>query len=145
MHYSIRAHSAVMSDVLRGFSAARILIVGDVMLDRYVKGDVRRVSPEAPVPVIEMNEVSSQPGGAANVAANVAALGAKAHLVGLIGSDPEAADLIAELACLHISGDGLVIDSARPTTTKTRVVAGQQQICRFDRESRDAANAACRG
>jgi rfaE bifunctional protein kinase chain/domain len=142
MHISLKAHSSALSDVLKRFSAARILIVGDIMLDRYVKGDVRRVSPEAPVPVVETSGVSSQPGGAANVAANVAMLGAKACLVGLIGRDHDGAELKEVLCGLGISGDKLVIDDSRPTTTKTRVVAGTQQICRFDRERRAAADPA---
>ncbi len=109
-------------------------MVGDVMLDRYLWGDTARISPEAPVPVIEAREESHRLGGAANVAHNVRALGGEAMLVGVIGNDASGADLRALLGERAIALDGLVIDAARRTTSKTRVLARHQQIVRIDRE-----------
>ena len=111
-----------------------MLVVGDVMLDRYLTGDADRVSPEAPVPVVTVEEERDVPGGAANVAANVAALGATAILLGVIGSDNEGAALVEELRGLGIATDRLLTVSGRPTTCKTRIVARGQQVVRIDRE-----------
>lgn len=118
------------------FSGTRILIVGDVMLDEYVWGEVRRVSPEAPVPVVEIGRRTYVLGGAANVAANVVSLGGSALLVGVIGDDRPAELLREALRDRGVSTEGLIVDPKRPTTTKTRVVAHQQQIVRVDSESR---------
>jgi D-beta-D-heptose 7-phosphate kinase/D-beta-D-heptose 1-phosphate adenosyltransferase len=125
-------------DVAAGFldrlGAARVLVVGDVMLDRTVQGSVERVSPEAPIPVLRMERERTVPGGAGNVAANFRALGARAALVGLVGDDAEAAELDRLLADDAPLGLHLVRDPARPTTLKTRFVAGNQQLLRLDRE-----------
>ena len=114
----------------------RVLVVGDVMLDVYVWGDAQRVSPEAPVPVIDVRRTSSSPGGAANAAANVAQLGAVARLVGVVGADENADALRSSLAERGVTDHVLIADPGRPTTTKTRVIAHQQQVARFDSESR---------
>ncbi|MEW6255685.1 MAG: D-glycero-beta-D-manno-heptose-7-phosphate kinase [Pseudomonadota bacterium] len=112
-----------------------IAVIGDIILDHYVTGSVSRISPEAPVPVLVHGSDRLVPGGAANVAANIAAMGAPVHLVGLVGADARAEDLRAALqAYLSIGIDGLVVDAARPTICKTRVMSGRQQIVRIDAE-----------
>lgn len=117
-------------------AAQRLLVVGDVMLDEYIWGECRRISAEAPVPVVEIGRRSYRPGGAANVAANAVSLGAGAALVGVTGRDREAALLKDEIAALGVASEGLLTDEARPTTTKTRVVAFQQQVVRLDAEKK---------
>lgn len=117
------------------FSRCRVLILGDVMLDEYMWGAVSRISPEAPVPVVAVQSESVKVGGAGNVATNVAALGGRATLVGLVGNDAAAERLSHELELHGVKGDGLVEDRSRPTTIKSRVVAGSQHVVRFDRES----------
>lgn len=114
----------------------KVAVVGDVMLDRYVHGAVRRISPEAPVPVVEYGGESLFPGGAANVAANVAALGGVPLLVGVLGRDGSGKDLRRALESSGIGASLLVEARDRPTTEKVRVVAGRQQLLRLDREDR---------
>ncbi len=117
------------------FPAARVLVLGDVMVDEYVWGTVSRISPEAPVPVVAVHGESVKAGGAANVAANIAALGGSVRIVGVVGNDPPAERLVHELERAGVKASGLVVDGSRPTTIKSRVVAGSQHIVRFDRES----------
>jgi D-beta-D-heptose 7-phosphate kinase/D-beta-D-heptose 1-phosphate adenosyltransferase len=114
----------------------RVAVIGDVMVDRYITGSVNRISPEAPVPVLLHSAARVVAGGAANVAANAAALGAIVRLVGLVGKDSEADELRAVLE-IHPTIDlsGLIVDTGRPTVTKTRVMSGRQQIVRIDAES----------
>jgi D-beta-D-heptose 7-phosphate kinase / D-beta-D-heptose 1-phosphate adenosyltransferase len=112
----------------------RVLVAGDLMLDRYVTGRVSRVSPEAPVPVLHFAEQSARLGGAANVAANLRALGASVSLVGLIGADSAGDDLRAAAAGAGIDTRGVIATASRPTTVKTRMVSGQQQLLRIDTE-----------
>ncbi|MDQ2745849.1 MAG: D-glycero-beta-D-manno-heptose-7-phosphate kinase, partial [Acidobacteriota bacterium] len=121
---------------IENFSALNVLIVGDVMLDRYWWGSVSRISPEAPVPVVNLEKVSLAAGGAANVAANIAGLGAKPYLVGVIGEDAEADLFPAVLNDKNISADFLLKSKRRGTTVKTRVVAHSQQIVRVDQETK---------
>lgn len=128
--------------VVGKFPSIRVVVVGDVMLDQYVIGEVHRVSPEAPVPVVEVGRTTKLPGGAGNVAANVASLGGASYVIGLIGNDAPGEDLKAVLSGMGVAGGGLVASATRPTSMKTRIVAGQQQICRIDHESRDAASEA---
>ena len=111
----------------------RIAILGDAMLDIYLRGDVERISPEAPVPVVRVRDRKHALGGAANVAQNAAALGARAELVAALGDDAAGAQLRAMLIALGADPRGL-ITTARPTTTKTRVVARGQQVVRVDEE-----------
>lgn len=120
----------------------RVLVVGDAMLDRYIFGRVDRISPEAPVPVVEVERDQEVLGGAANVAANMASLGAVVTLLALTGADPAAETLTALLAARGIETSGLLPDPGRPTTVKTRVIGGQQQVVRVDRESRRAPEGA---
>lgn len=123
------------------FPRVHLLVVGDLVLDEYVWGDVERVSPEAPVPVVSVREETRVLGGAANVARNLTALGGRASLVSLIGDD-EAGRCVRQLVGeLGVDPSGLVVASGRPTTRKTRVVARNQQVVRYDRESTAAPSA----
>ncbi len=124
--------------ILAKFPRKRILIVGDVILDEYLWGEVRRISPEAPVPVVDLQKRSYAPGGAANTAANVAGLRAEVDLLSIIGADDAGAHLRQALLALGIRADGLLVAKDRPTTTKTRIIAHNQQVVRVDREQRDA-------
>jgi D-beta-D-heptose 7-phosphate kinase/D-beta-D-heptose 1-phosphate adenosyltransferase len=123
--------------IVAGFAAQRILVVGDLMLDRYVYGSVSRISPEAPVPVVEVTRELEAPGGASNVAWNIRAMGARAGLCGLVGPDPAAAALRVLLEGQGVELAPLVVDPDGRTTVKTRVVAERQQVVRVDRECRD--------
>lgn len=123
-----------MEELLSRAPAVRVLVVGDVMLDRYVTGSVDRVSPEAPVPVVRSESETAAVGGAGNVAANVVALGASCSLVGCVGDDPDGAALQDALAGLGVGTDGIVVAPDRPTTVKTRIMARRQQVARVDRE-----------
>jgi len=125
-----------LSGIVSTFLDMRVLIVGDVMLDEYIWGDVRRISPEAPVPIVQVSHRTYGAGGAANVAANVVSLGGQALLCGVVGLDPQAASLRFILGERAIPIDGLVADGQRPTTTKTRILAHDQQVVRVDAESR---------
>ncbi len=120
------------------FADAEILVVGDVMLDEYVWGEAGRISPEAPVPVLEVVRETVRLGGAANVARNIASLGGRARLLSVVGDDALAARLDALLRENGIAPGDLVTDPARPTTLKTRIIASRQQVVRVDRESRAA-------
>ena len=115
-------------------SEVRILVVGDLMLDRYVVGSVERISPEAPVPVVRVEEESSAAGGAGNVAANVSALGAACDVVGIVGRDAAGEQIRVELEALGVGTEGIVEVDDRPTTVKTRILARHQQVVRFDHE-----------
>jgi len=121
--------------ILERMADVPVLIVGDVVLDEYVVGSVDRVSPEAPVPVVHVQEERVALGGAANVARNVAALGGRAMISAVIGDDAAGNEIARLLDDLGIDASGLVVTSGRPTTRKTRVVARSQQVVRLDRES----------
>ncbi|MEE9555777.1 MAG: PfkB family carbohydrate kinase, partial [Candidatus Adiutricales bacterium] len=118
---------------LSSFSNTSVLVVGDVMLDRFLWGEVGRISPEAPVPVFNVNERSAVLGGAANVAANLAGLGCRVFLLGVRGQDDNGGMLVQKLARAGIE-DLLLEDETRPTITKTRVIAMGQQLIRLDEE-----------
>jgi len=121
---------------LRGFSRARLLVAGDFMLDEYIWGRVNRISPEAPVTVVDVERETRTLGGAGNVVNNLAALGAQVEVIGLVGADPQAEILRQELVRLGADDQGLFTDPSRRTTRKTRVYGGQQQVVRIDRETR---------
>ena len=121
---------------LQRFSKLKVLVIGDMMLDQYVIGRVSRISPEAPVPVVDVNQEKFFPGGASNVARNLSALSAKVQVLGLVGADAAGRTLVRELKDQNIDTSGLLTDAKRPTTLKTRIIAQHQQIVRFDRESR---------
>lgn len=120
--------------ILEKFSGVSVLVVGDIMLDRYWWGKVERISPEAPVPVVHIDKISQAAGGAANVAANIAGLGANAYLVAIIGDDIEGASLPKILGETGLSADHLIKIAGRPTTLKTRVIAHNQHVVRIDQE-----------
>ncbi len=119
--------------LLRAMKGRRVLVVGDLMLDEFLWGRVARISPEAPVPVVEIERQSFHLGGAANVASNVRSLGGHAVVIGLVGADEAANRLRAALDEDGVE-NGLVVDGSRPTTLKTRIVAHHQQVVRADRE-----------
>jgi D-glycero-beta-D-manno-heptose-7-phosphate kinase len=123
-------------ELVRAFTGRRVVVLGDLMLDAYLLGETRRVSPEAPVPVVEVTERSERPGGAANTALNLAALSARPILVGVIGVDSDGERLLAALKGAGVDTDFIVRDEGRPTTCKTRIVARGQQIVRLDSELR---------
>ena len=120
--------------LLEGARTIRVLVVGDLMLDRYLSGLAERISPEAPVPVVRVQADTMALGGAGNVAANVLALGAQCDVVGCIGRDPEGVFLRERLGELGVGVSGVVETDARPTTVKTRVMARHQHVVRLDRE-----------
>ena len=124
---------ARLEALLAAAPAQRVVIVGDAMLDVYLRGDVERISPEAPVPVVRVRERKDALGGAANVAQNVAALGAGCTLVAAVGDDPAGTRLQAMLRAIGADA-GALVTVERPTTTKTRVLARAQQVVRFDEE-----------
>jgi D-beta-D-heptose 7-phosphate kinase/D-beta-D-heptose 1-phosphate adenosyltransferase len=123
--------------ILDRIAHVRLLVVGDLVLDEYVKGDVERVSPEAPVPVVHVREEAVALGGAANVARNAVALGGSAAVCAVVGDDAAGAHIADLLRDLGVDPEHLVVASERPTTRKTRVVARSQQVVRFDRESHE--------
>ena len=116
------------------FPKTRVLVLGDLILDEFIWGAVDRISPEAPVPVVRMERESHMPGGAANVASNIRALGGEPILIGVVGRDQAGSRLREALESRKISTQRLLTDPTRPTTTKTRVVAHHQQVVRIDRE-----------
>ena len=116
------------------------LVIGDVMLDRYLIGSVGRISPEAPVPIVLLNAQNERAGGAANVAANLALLGIKTHMIGCVGDDSEGATLVKLLQQLAIDISGVYTSKDRPTIAKTRILSGHQQMLRLDQESNTAFN-----
>lgn len=122
------------SNLFKQFRHTNVLVLGDVMLDRYWWGEVTRISPEAPVPVVRLKRTSTAAGGAANVAANVAGLGARPILVGAVGNDSEGEAMRAILSKSGVSAEHLVVLDDRPTTVKTRVIAHSQQVVRVDHE-----------
>jgi len=123
--------------ILNAAQSTRILVVGDVMLDTFVWGSVARISPEAPVPVVDFEKENSMPGGAANVARNLTALKVATEIYGVVGQDHAAGQLKELLTQHHIGCRGLVTSRTRPTSVKTRIVAHTQQVVRIDREARD--------
>ncbi|MFZ0826400.1 MAG: D-glycero-beta-D-manno-heptose-7-phosphate kinase [Verrucomicrobiia bacterium] len=127
--------------ILHAAAKIRVLVLGDVMLDQFIWGSVARISPEAPVPVVDFERESFMPGGAANVARNLTALGVPVEIFGAIGTDDAGRRLRMLLNEQKIGCAGLVMHAARHTSVKTRVVAHKQQMVRIDRETRDGLNA----
>jgi rfaE bifunctional protein kinase chain/domain len=123
------------------FGGKRIAVVGDLMLDRYYWGRVMRISPEAPVPVVEVDEESTRLGGAANVANNIASLGGVPIMVGVVGADPMGTTLKNIIEAKGYPTDGIIVDDSRPTTIKTRVIAHNQHVVRIDQEDKKDLNA----
>jgi D-glycero-beta-D-manno-heptose-7-phosphate kinase len=130
------------SDLLRILPGCNIVVLGDVMLDEFIWGDVTRVSPEAPVPVVDIRRESTHLGGAANVLANLLALGAKASVIGVVGDDFAGERIrisVREKSAMQTDAS-LIIDTSRPTTIKTRIIAQNQMVVRADREHRTPVN-----
>lgn len=125
----------VPADIFQSFTKLNVLIIGDVMLDSYIWGSVERISPEAPVPIINVKKRDHRLGGAANVALNVHALGAKPVLCALIGDDDDGKKLVQRLHEKNLSVDGIIVSTERPTTVKTRIIASHQHVVRVDDES----------
>lgn len=123
--------------LLERMRCVRTLVVGDLMLDVYLRGSASRISPEAPVPVVRVTEEWRALGGAANVASNVVALGGSCEVVGCIGTDRPGADLLSELERAGVEGRGILHTASRPTTVKTRIMARHQQVARYDTEVED--------
>jgi rfaE bifunctional protein kinase chain/domain len=134
-------------EILTNARRSRIAVLGDVMLDEFIWGEVTRISPEAPVPVVNIQRESTRLGGAANVLANIAALGATAKVIGVVGNDAAAEKL--RVALLNQGGEqdpnSLIVDEQRPTTIKTRIIAHHQMVVRADREHRGQVNGAVEG
>jgi len=128
---------AALRKVVDRFSGARILVIGDVMMDRFVWGKVSRISPEAPVPVVVVDHEDFRLGGAANVVNNIDGLGGKGILCGVVGDDEMGQRIIDALARRDIKTQGIFVEKGRQTTVKTRIFANQQQVVRIDRERTD--------
>src|SRR5678816_2122619 len=124
--------------LINGFDSLHLLVIGDLMLDEFIWGEVRRISPEAPVPVVEVRRETFHLGGAANVARNILSLEGKVSIVGVIGSDRAGERLLENASQLGADVVGIVRDDTRTTTLKTRIVAHSQQMVRYDREDRTA-------
>ena len=128
--YSFRA----LERIVKNFSGKKLLVVGDLLLDQFIWGEVSRISPEAPVPVVWVKDEDLMPGGACNVASNLSKLGAQVSIVGIVGNDNNGRILKGLMAEQNVNIDGVVTDESRPTTLKTRVIAHHQQVVRIDRE-----------
>lgn len=118
------------------FRRSRVLVIGDLIMDHFIWGNVRRISPEAPVPVVEVTSESIMLGGSANVVNNITSLGGGALVTGVVGRDEDGKRLVRFLKEKEVATDGIVTDQGRPTTIKTRIIAHNQQVVRFDREDK---------
>jgi D-beta-D-heptose 7-phosphate kinase/D-beta-D-heptose 1-phosphate adenosyltransferase len=124
--------------ISRNFAGKRIIVLGDLMLDEFIFGRVRRISPEAPVPVVEVEKQTLALGGAGNVVSNLVALGASPVPLGVVGDDADAERMRSAFAKSGVNATSIVVDAKRPTTLKTRIIAHNQQVVRADRENRKA-------
>lgn len=127
----------MLEKILNGFSKAKIVVVGDIMMDRFIWGKVSRISPEAPVPVVVVEKETFLLGGAANVMNNIHSLGGKVSLCGVVGDDDIGQRIIGELTRVGTETQGILVEQGRQTTVKTRIIAHQQQVVRIDRETTD--------
>ena len=125
-----------LNEIFGGMLGKRIAVIGDLMLDRYIWGNVSRMSPEAPVPIVDMEQEQTRLGGAANVAMNIKSLGGNPMLIGVIGEDNSGRQLLELLRESDFKTDGIATDNSRPTTVKTRVIANNQHVVRIDREQK---------
>jgi len=133
-----RGNPSILKKFVARFSEARILVIGDIMMDRFIWGKVSRISPEAPVPVVLVEEETFLLGGAANVVNNIRSLGGNVSLCGVIGEDEMGQRVLRELTEKGVDIQGVRIEEGRQTITKTRIIAHQQQLVRIDRETADA-------
>ena len=129
-----------LNDLKKNFSGRKIAVIGDMMLDCYFWGEVRRISPEAPVPVVEVGDEFYRFGGAANVALNILKLGGIPIPIGVIGYDNDGTIFTSLLTENNIEAEGLIVDESRPTTSKTRVIAHDQHVVRIDKENKEYLN-----
>ncbi|OGU40148.1 MAG: sugar kinase [Ignavibacteria bacterium RIFOXYB2_FULL_35_12] len=129
-----------LDELKNNFAGKKIVVIGDMMLDCYFWGDVKRISPEAPVPVVEVGDEFYRFGGAANVALNILKLGGIPFLIGVIGYDNDGTIFTSLIKENQMHSDGIFIDETRPTTAKTRVIAHNQHVVRIDKESKDYIN-----
>jgi rfaE bifunctional protein kinase chain/domain len=136
LNSKLKSQKSKLAGHIQRFPQAGVLVVGDLILDHYIWGKVSRISPEAPVPVVHVESESLKLGGAANVYNNILALGGKADLCGIVGSDEGGRRLLQQLGTRRGGRGGVIIDADRPTTRKTRVIAHNQQMVRFDVERR---------
>jgi rfaE bifunctional protein kinase chain/domain len=127
-------------EVIEQFKEKRILVIGDVMIDAYLRGNVNRVSPEAPVPIVSLQKEEDRLGGAANVAINLVAMGASAIICSVIGKDKSGDKMVELLEENNISSEGLIFSSTRQTTVKTRIIGNNQHLLRVDSEQTDDIN-----
>ena len=123
-----------LKSIISSFNQAKVLVVGDLILDEFIWGKVTRISPEAPVPVVWVDSENFMPGGASNVASNIQSLGGEVYLAGVVGDDARAEILRSQLHKRGVDCEGVFTDKQRPTTQKTRVIAHHQQVVRIDRE-----------
>lgn len=125
-----------LTELFNNLKGKRIAVIGDLMLDKYIWGKVNRISPEAPVPVVDVESEQSRLGGAANVAHNIKSIGGEPFLVGIIGDDSSGKELLRIIRENNFPTEGVFIDNSRPTTVKTRIIAHSQHVVRIDRELR---------
>lgn len=133
-----------LKHLLNRFPRSKVLVIGDLMLDHYIWGSVQRISPEAPVPVVNITSESIRLGGAANVFHNVVHLNGKGLLCGVVGEDDAGRRVLAEMKQLGVETNGVCVEKGRPTTSKTRIIAHNQQVVRFDQESKEPISAQSR-
>jgi D-beta-D-heptose 7-phosphate kinase/D-beta-D-heptose 1-phosphate adenosyltransferase len=133
---AVQDYANELSRYMDKFPEACILVLGDIIMDEYIWGDVSRISPEAPVPVVDVEDQTKMLGGAANVLNNIVSLGGRAILCGVIGDDPTGLEILGRLKPMGAITGGIVMEPQRPTSIKTRIIAHNQQVVRFDRESR---------
>ncbi len=127
-------------EIINNFSRSKVLVVGDLMIDQFIWGRVSRISPEAPVPVVEVTSENFLLGGSANVMNNIFSVGGEVKVTGIIGSDGMGDLLIRNFEKMNIDTAGVIVEQSRPTTVKTRIIAQSQQVVRFDREKKDSIN-----
>lgn len=130
-----------LNEIKENFTGKNVAVIGDLMIDCYFWGAVKRISPEAPVPVVEVDDEFVRFGGAANVAYNIVTLGGNAFPVGVIGNDNDGESFKKLMEEAGISSDGIIVDNSRPTTAKTRVIASKQHVVRIDKESKESISA----
>ena len=126
--------------ILNKFKDKKILVIGDIMLDKYIWGDVTRISPEAPVQVVHVLKETYSPGGASNVAVNISSLSGNSMIMGIVGDDDSKNVLIKELKKMKVNTEGIFVDNDKPTTQKIRIIGKSQQLLRVDYESKEHAH-----
>lgn len=132
----MKINKSHLKKIIKKFKNKKILVIGDLMIDEYIWGKVSRISPEAPIPVVDVQKEEFKPGGAANVILNLTSLGARVYSAGVVGDDAGAHRLLNYLKKKNVNLDSILIDKKRPTTIKTRVIAHSQQVVRIDKEKR---------